>query len=135
MATSFRNPSFETEGFQAKQQIQKNSLNLEVCKFLTDYSGFAPFVGVNLAFDHLNYKEFGEQLSRKEISTSWQAGLTFGWDIIPGKTDETFILRTNLRWYPFASLEIDGQAFAFDQLEYNLIQAIFFPSRLARKKK
>ncbi|MBX2875711.1 MAG: hypothetical protein KTR30_26570 [Saprospiraceae bacterium] len=134
-ATSFRNPKFETEGYQIKQEIQKTSLNFEICKFLTDYSGFAPYLGLNLAYDHIRYQEKGEQSSKSQVFRAWEPGITIGWDIVPGKTDEAFILRTNLRWYPFSALQIDGQDFAFDQLEYNLIQAVFYPARMKRKKR
>lgn len=135
VATSFRNPNFETEGYLVKQQIQKTSLNVEVCKFLTDYTGFAPYIGINLAYDHVRYQETGELSSKSQVFRAWEPGLTLGWDIVPGKTDEAFILRTNLRWYPFAALKIDGYDHAFDQLEYNLIQAVFYPSRLKRRKR
>ena len=63
------------------------------------------------------------------------AGVTFGWDIVPGKTSEALILRTNLRWYPLSKFEIDGKKFNFSQLEYNLIQVVFYPNRLKKRRK
>lgn len=64
-----------------------------------------------------------------------EPGITFGWDIAPGKTSEALLLRTNLRWYPFSKIEIDHKAFHLSQLEYNLIQVVFYPGRLKNKKR
>lgn len=134
-ALSFRNPTFETKGHSDKQTIRKTSLALEACKFLTDYTGFAPYVGINLAYDHLDYRQTVEGSQRGFDIRGIEPGITVGWDIVPGKTDEALILRTNLRWYPFSSFEIDGMKFDFSQLEYNLIQAVFYPGRLIKKGK
>lgn len=135
-AVSFRNPTFEREGFGIKQTITKTSLALEINKFLVDYTGFAPFIGINLAYDQLAYKEIEEGvLLRQKNLNRIEPGLTFGWDIVPGKTSEYLILRTNLRWYPFASFDVENQKFGFKQLEYNLIQALFYPQRLIKSKR
>ena len=131
---SFRNPTYTTEGFGTKQTIKKTSLAFEVNKFLTDYSGFAPYIGLNIAYDHINYTENVNGTERGFNFTSFEPGLTFGWDIVPGKTNEALILRTNLRWYPYATFQIDGKPFSFSQLEYNLIQLVFYPERLKRRK-
>ncbi|WP_422083789.1 hypothetical protein [Ulvibacterium sp.] len=133
---SFRNPRFIREGFETKQTVRKTSFVLEVNKFLTDYSGFAPYVGANLAYDTINYEEKERDIIQKKLTfRSLEPGLTIGWDIVPGKTSEALILRTNLRWYPFSSFEVEGQKFNFSQLEYNLIQVLFYPERLLRSKK
>lgn len=133
-AISFRNPTFETEGYGAKQTIKKTSFTLEVNKFLTDYVGFAPYFGVNVAYDKLKYTETVDDISKKLVFNSIEPGITFGWDIVPGKTNEALILRTNLRWYPLSSFEIEGRTFDFKQLEYNLIQVVFYPERLKKRK-
>ncbi|MEL6535540.1 MAG: hypothetical protein AAFQ98_09030 [Bacteroidota bacterium] len=133
-AISFRNPTFATQGYGVSQEVQKTSLSLEVNKILVDFSGFAPFIGLNVAWDRLNYQETTETSQRSLVHQSWEPGLSFGWDIVPGKTDEALILRTSLRWYPFAQFEVDGQPFQFSQLEYNLIQAVFYPERYLRSK-
>jgi hypothetical protein len=135
-AVSFRNPHFETEGYGTKQSIQKTSFNLEVNKFLTDYSGFTPYIGLNVAYDDFKYTENENNTTTKELSFhKIEPGITLGWDILPGKTEEYLILRTNLRWYPFSSFTIDGKKFDFSQLEYNLIQVVFYPERLLKAKK
>ncbi len=134
-ALSFRNPIFTTSGYGTNQTIKKTSLAVEVNKFLTDYSGFVPYVGLNVAYDHLMYTEETTQGSKKQTFAKIEPGLTIGWDILPGKTDEYLILRTNLRWYPLSSFEIEGKKFDFSQLEYNLIQLVFYPGRYLRWKK
>lgn len=135
LALTYKNPRFETSGFGTKQRIEKNSLTLEAAKFLTDYTGFAPFIGVNLALDQLKYTEDTGDVERElQFKNQWEPGLTIGWDIVPGKTSEALILRTNLRWYPFSSFEVDNTKFDFSQLEYNLIQLVFYPDRLIRNK-
>lgn len=133
-ALSFRNPTFENQAYGIKQAIQKTSLCLEVNKFLTDYSGFAPYVGINIAYDHIKYHETGEGRGQSLNFQQIEPGISFGWDIIPGKAEELLILRTNLRWYPFSSFEVDGKKFNFNQLEYNLIQVVFYPGRWMRTK-
>lgn len=134
-AISFRNPTFETEGFGSKQTIKKTSIALEINKFLTDYSGFAPYIGLNVAYDKINYQQNVDGVKTQQTFTNEiEPGFTFGWDIVPGKTNEALILRTNLRWYPFSEFEIDGTKFNFSQLEYNLIQVVFYPERLKKRK-
>ncbi len=135
-ALTFRNPTFERSGYGTRQHISKSSLTLEVAKFLVDYTGFAPFIGLNLAYDQIDYlEEDGGQISQDLTIRQFEPGITFGWDIVPGKTDEYLILRTNLRWYPLSSFSIDDEKFDFGQLEYNLIQVLFYPERFFRSKK
>jgi hypothetical protein len=132
-ALSFRNPTFETKGFDAKQTIKKNSLALEINKYLTDYTGFAPYIGVNVAYDNIKYKEEISGNKREfSFENKLEPGITFGWDIVPGKTAMPIVLRTNLRWYPKANFSVDGHKFDFSQLEYNLIQVVFYPGRVGK---
>lgn len=134
-ALSYRNPTYKNSGYTTEQTIQKKSLVLEVNKFLTDYTGFAPYIGVNMAYDQIKYSEKTEQGNQEITSQKFEPGITVGWDIVSGKTDDHFVLRTNLRWYPLSSFEASHQKFDFSQLEYNLIQLVFYPGRLLRKKK
>lgn len=131
---SFRNPKFKTEGYGTVQTIKKTSLTFEVNKFLIDYSGFTPYLGINIAYDKIKYLENIDGQNRELIfDKKFEPGITFGWDIQPGKNQEALILRTNLRWYPFSSFKVDDIKFNFSQLEYNLIQVVFYPGRLKRK--
>lgn len=133
-ALSFRNPKFTNDAFGTKQIIKKNSLTFEAFKFLTDYSGFTPYLGVNLAYDNIKYLETTSTTNLNNSYNQINPGLTFGWDILPGKTEQWFVLRTNLRWYPFSKININGKVFSQNQLEYNVIQAVFYPSRFKNVK-
>lgn len=134
-ALSFRNSVFEQKAYGTTQTIKKTSITIEAAKFLTDYSGFAPFIGINVAYDNIKYSESTDFGSKNLKFNKIEPGITFGWDIVPGKSEEYLILRTNLRWYPFSSFEIEGKKFNFNQLEYNLIQAVFYPERLLKSRK
>lgn len=133
-ALSYRNPRFTNEAFGVTQTIRKNSVVLEVYKYLTDYSGFTPYLGLNLAFDKTDYLEKSPVGEVNQVFNQFNPGITFGWDILPGKTAQCFVLRTNLRWYPFSKITINGKAFSQNQLEYNVIQAVFYPTRFKNAK-
>lgn len=133
-ALSYRNPRFTNEAFGVTQTIKKNSIVLEVYKYLTDYSGFTPYLGINLAYDKTDYLEKSSVGEVNQAFNQFNPGITFGWDILPGKTAQCFVLRTNLRWYPFSKITINGKAFSQNQLEYNVIQAVFYPSRFKNAK-
>lgn len=136
-ALSLRNPKFTTEAFGTKQTIKRSSLALEAYKFLTDYSGFTPYLGLNIAYDRFDYSENNNSTNFSKTFSRINPGITFGWDILPGKTEQFFVLRTNLRWYPFSKIDINGKTISQHQLEYNVIQAVFYPSRFknAQSKK
>lgn len=133
-ALSFRNPKFTNEAYGTTQIIKKNSFALEAYKYLTDYSGFTPYIGLNLAYDNINYSEKNNTTNLSNTYNKITPGITFGWDILPGKTEQWFVLRTNLRWYPFSKFEINGKSFSQNQIEYNVIQAVFYPSRFKNVK-
>lgn len=133
-ALSFRNPKFTNEAFGTTQIIKKNSFILEAYKYLTDYSGFTPYIGVNLAYDNINYSENNNTTNLNTTHNKITPGITFGWDILPGKTEQWFVLRTNLRWFPLESININGKEFSLHQIEYNVIQAVFYPSRFKNAK-
>ena len=133
-ALSYRNPEFETKGYGVTQNIKKNSIAFEVNKYLSDYRGHASYIGLNIAYDHIKYSEDINGTAREIRFSSFEPGVTFGWDIVPGKTSEAITLRTNLRWYPLSNFGIDGQNFNFSQLEYNLIQVVFYPERFKKRE-
>jgi outer membrane protein W len=133
-ALSFIKTKFTNDAFGSKQTIRKNSIVIETYKFLTDYSGFTPYLGFNLAYDNFDYSE---KTKTQEISKNFKEinpGLTLGWDILPGKTEQWFVLRTNLRWYPFSKIKLNDKQFSQAQIEYNVIQAVWYPSRYKNAK-
>lgn len=108
---------------------------MEVNKFLIDYTGFAPYIELNVAYDKLVYNETIDGVNRKiSLDKNIEPGITLGWDIRPGKNAEALILRTNMRWYPYATFKVDGRKFIFSQLEYNLIQIVLYPERMNRNR-
>lgn len=131
---SYRNPKFKNNAFDVKQELSKNSIAIEAFKFLTDYSGFTPYIGLNIAFDNITYMELSNTSDFSQSNNEINPGITFGWDILPGKTEQWFVLRTNLRWYPLSKIEVNGKEFSQNQLEYNVIQAVFYPSRYKNSK-
>jgi outer membrane protein W len=135
-ALSYRNPRFRNGGYGSEQDLKKNSLVLETYKYVTDYSGFTPYIGLNYSYSRIEYSETTSTSAIAKTYTKLTPGLTFGWDILPGKTEQWIVLRTNLRWFPFESIDINRTKFSQNQLEYNVIQAVFYPSRFknARSK-
>ncbi len=96
-----------------------------------DYHGFAPFVGPTISYENLAFSESFEGSRTVDISDSKMSyGFTFGWDIRPNRV-QSWLLRTNLRWYPSLHLEVEPNSnVAFDNLEFNFIQLIIYPSRM-----
>jgi len=112
------------------QETQRNSIGIEVTKMLGDYHGFVPFVGPIVSFENLNFKESFAGESVHDIEENKAAvGLTFGWDIRPNRI-QTWLLRTNLRWYPSLNIEVaPEQLISFNNLEFNFIQLVYYPGR------
>jgi len=126
---AFRNHKSKLDVFDANQIYHKTSLGLEAFKFLFDYQGFVPFVGPVVSYD-INRMDVmvNEASSVMEAHQGLRFGLAFGWDI---RQDEiqSFILRTNLRYYPFYNFTIQDKDYKFNQLEVNIIQLVFYPTR------
>ncbi|MEL7163009.1 MAG: hypothetical protein AAFN92_19780, partial [Bacteroidota bacterium] len=118
------------------QTVRRNSLVLEGYKFLGDYHGFAPFLGLGLGYERLRLteKEEGDRLVADVRQNTFTPVLTFGWDIRPGNRSDGWLLRTNLRYTPFLNLEHQGREISLQQLEFNFIQLVIFPTRLRAKK-
>ena len=131
---AYRNPKFSYNGFGTEQTVKKNSLTFEVYKYLIDYSGFTPYLGVNLNFNNVDFSEVGNKASINKKFKQVTPGFTFGWDILPGKTEQWVVLRTNLRWFPFDKIHINDKTFSLNQIEYNVIQLVLYPSRYKNSK-
>ncbi len=113
------------------QSARRRSLAFEVKKFLFDYHGFTPFVGPTISLESLLYRqriEGGELLEQSNNQMAY--GIVFGWDIRPNRI-QTFILRTNLRYFPNLNLkDVQGTAISYDNIEFNFIQLILYPGRM-----
>jgi hypothetical protein len=89
--------------------------------------------GPAVSYETLSFQEsFAGQATYDESSQQMAYGLTFGWDIRPNRV-QSWILRTNLRWFPRLNLALNDEAsVAFANLEFNFIQLVVYPGRMIR---
>ncbi|KGE87937.1 MAG: hypothetical protein ACE362_13935 [Phaeodactylibacter xiamenensis] len=132
MGVAYRDYDSRVGSFGYQQILRRRSVALEGYKFLLDYNGFVPFLGLSLSYDRWAMGDFEGNIQVGEVvrTEGIQPGLIFGWDILPSPL-ETWVLRTNLRYYP--KLEINsvaGGKARVDQLEFNFIQMVFYPQRM-----
>ena len=111
------------------QIASRQSLALEVYKNLFDYHGFVPFVGISLAAEWNRFEQSGTSIETIDVrQENIVPGLVFGWDIRPTKYSP-WLLRTNLRYYPTAKMDVRDLEISMNQLEFNFIQFVAFPQR------
>ncbi|MEM1122034.1 MAG: hypothetical protein AAGJ18_16405, partial [Bacteroidota bacterium] len=132
---AFRPITQERAALGFKQTVKRSSLVLEGTKELGDYHGFVPFIGLGISYENISLTEIDREVMLTD-RTSQQLTpiLTFGWDIRPNKSADWFILRTNLRYAPFLSVGTGDAELRLNQLEFNFIQAVFYPWRRAQYK-
>jgi len=125
---AFRNIPFDLNGFDFTQKYTRRSIGLEVYKFLFDYHGFVPYLGLVPSYETHTFKNVdrGDEILN-ETKNIFTTGLIFGWDIRQDKR-QWYILRTNLRYYPI-KLDISGVDYTFNQFEFNFIQFVYYPTR------
>lgn len=135
IAIGYRGYGASTNTYGAVQQLNRKSFLIEATKILFDYHGFVPFIGPTLSYENLSFKESFE--GAKTINSQDEKlgyGLTFGWDIRPNRI-QTFVLRTNLRWYPNLYLDVEENSkISFDNIEFNFIQLVIYPNRMIKPK-
>lgn len=132
MGVSYRDYTSEVESYGFEHLIRRRSVAVEARKFFWDYNGFVPFVGPSISFERWATGEFEQNVQRgtTQRTTMISPGIVFGWDIIASPL-ETWILRTNLRYYPFQKIKgTDGQSIRTDQFEFNFIQLVIYPNRV-----
>ena len=134
-ALSFRPMRQKRAAFGFVQEIERKSFNLETYKFLFDYHGFVPYVGIGLGFENISVTE-SDRGTTLPTSTynKLSPNITFGWDIRPSVKGDWWILRTNLRYFPFLSIERQSRKLSLQHLEFNFIQFVFYPQRLKKIK-
>lgn len=132
---SYRGYNTSTDTYGAEQQLRRRSLALEATKYLFDYHGFTPFIGPNASFENLKFEETFEGKAEDDVlENRFAYGLTFGWDIRPNRI-QSWLLRTNLRWYPGLNLEVtNGKSVSFNTLEFNFIELIIYPGRMIKRQ-
>ena len=117
------------------QEIERKSFNLEAYKFLFDYHGFVPYVGIGVGFENISVSESDQGRSLPTtIYNKLSPNITFGWDIRPSVKGDWWILRTNLRYFPLLSIERQSRKLSLQHLEFNFIQFVFYPQRLKKIK-
>ena len=135
LAIGYRGYGTSTNTYGTIQQLNRKSFLFEATKYLFDYHGFAPFLGPTISYENLSFNEIFEGQPNLNVSDNkFGYGLTFGWDIRPNRI-QSWILRTNLRWYPNLFLEVEPNSkVSFDNLEFNFIQLIIYPNRMIKRK-
>lgn len=131
VAMAYRGYRTTADTYGVVQELTRRSLVLEATKYLFDYHGFVPFVGPAVSWERLAFRAaFENQQTHDLESDQIGYGLTFGWDIRPNRL-QTWILRTNLRWFPNLELGVDeSTSIAFDNIEFNFIQLVIYPGRM-----
>lgn len=127
----WRNYTSEISAYNYSQTASRKSLGVEVFKFISDYHGFAAFIGPVISYEWLNVTDkYEETIEYTGKFQGVKPGITFGWDIRPNRLQQ-ILLRTNLRYFPLMNVTMSsGQKFSFDQLEFNFIQVVIYPGRI-----
>ena len=130
VAVNYRAYSHGADTYGVDQFLRRRSFGLEISKVLFDYHGFTPFIGPVVSAEQLRFRETFEELrTQDQEENKLGLGLTFGWDIRPTRL-QSWILRTNLRWYPNLNLELENEEKVnFSNLEFNFIQLVVYPGR------
>lgn len=126
---ALRRMRFNTEAFGFDQRSDRTSLALETLKFLGDWHGFAPFLGPVVSVERLRLRERDGGMSVTDATRDLVApGMLVGWDIRPTRS-QSWILRTNLRWFPTLTIPLPDRPHALEQVEFNFIQLVWYPRR------
>ncbi|WP_338767868.1 hypothetical protein WAF17_06625 [Bernardetia sp. ABR2-2B] len=134
---SYRNYSSKSISYSLEHIVRRQSIAFEAYKFLFDYNGFVPFIGASISSEKWATGLFRNDTQQGEIvrTEMISPGIIFGWDIVPSPLD-TWVLRTNLRYYPFQEInDIDGKKSRVDQFEFNFIQFVIYPNRIINFRK
>ena len=132
LGLSYRDYSSHSNSYGLEHVIRRNSIAFEVLKFFWDYNGFVPFIGPSISYERWGAAEFDHDVRTDGVykTKMISPGVIFGWDIIASPL-ETWVLRTNLRYYPLQKVKgPKGELSRIDQFEFNFIQLVIYPNRL-----
>jgi hypothetical protein len=134
---TYRNYSSKSLSYDYLHIIRREALSLEAYRFLWNFNGFVPYAGISISGERWaagifeNDNQVGETVRTQMISP----GFIFGWDILPSPL-ETWVLRTNLRYYPMQEIrDIGNRKTRVDQFEFNFIQFVWYPNRWVHVRK
>lgn len=132
IALSYRIYSSNSISYQLEHIARRRSIALEGFKFIGNYKGFAPYIGLSLSSERWAVGYFENDVLQGNVQrTSFiSPGVILGWDIVPSPID-TWVLRTNLRYYPMQEInDVNNQKSRVDQFEFNFIQLVLYPNRM-----
>ena len=130
-AFSMRPINQKRSAYDYEHQLSRKSIILETYKFLADYHGFVPYVGIGMGYEKLEFTGTNRSPIRKN---QLSPAVVFGWDIRPSVKGDWWILRTNLRYYPFLKLHIENKNLSLQHMEFNFIQFVMYPQRFSMAK-
>lgn len=125
-AFSMRPINQKRSAYDYEHQLSRQSIILETYKFLADYHGFVPYVGLGMGYEKLEFTETNsDPVKKNQLSPA----VVFGWDIRPSVKGDWWILRTNLRYYPLLKLHVENKSLSLQHMEFNFIQFVMYPQR------
>ena len=125
-AFSMRPINQKRSAYDYEHQLSRQSIILETYKFLADYHGFVPYIGLGMGYEKLEFTETNsDPVNKNQLSPA----VVFGWDIRPSVKGDWWILRTNLRYYPFLKLHVENKSLSLQHMEFNFIQFVMYPQR------
>lgn len=137
VGVSYRSYASNVVSYGLEHVVRRQSTALEIMQFVWNYNGFVPFVGVSLSAERWATGAFIDDVQQGETvrSRMFSPGIIIGWDIVPSPL-ETWVLRTNLRYYPGQQIQdVQGRSSRVDQFEFNFIQFVFYPNRWRQVRK
>ena len=131
-AFSMRPINQKRSAYDYEHQLSRQSIILETYKYLADYHGFVPYVGLGMGYEKLEFTETNsDPVKKNQLSPA----VVFGWDIRPSVKGDWWILRTNLRYYPFLKLHVENKSLSLQHMEFNFIQFVMYPQRFQNSQK
>jgi hypothetical protein len=129
---AYRSISSKLSAYDFSQTANSKALTFEAYKFLFDYHGFVPFLGLSVSQEWLNINEKDQQNATQTNYNGLFPGFTFGWDIRPNRL-QVFYLRTNLRYFPNLNVKMNtGKNQPLDRIEFNFIELVLLPERFMK---
>lgn len=127
---TYRKNKSELNAYDFYQMAERRAITAEAYKFVGDYHGFAPFIGAAISYEQLFADQTKGLIKTQKDFAGVKPGITIGWDIRPNRI-QSFYLRTHLRYFPNLTVDMgNNKIVSLDQLEFNFIELVLFPSRL-----